>query len=57
MGERLDKKDLTPQSWEQTITIHILLNISRSDGNKTMKFVRLIEYNVRKFFLQKLSKK
>ena len=29
----------------QSITIHILPNISRIKGNQTMKFGRLIEYN------------
>ena len=29
----------------QTIEIHILLNISQSKGNQTMKFCQLIEYN------------
>ena len=29
----------------QTIAIHILLNISQSKGNQTMKFCQLIEYN------------
>ena len=33
---------------QQTITIHILLNISKGKGNQTMKFGQLIEYNARK---------
>ena len=33
---------------QQTITIQILLNISRSNGNQTMKFGQLIEYNMTK---------
>ena len=37
----------------QTITIHILSNISRSKGNQTMKFDQLIEYNKRNIFLKK----
>ena len=37
----------------QTIVIHILLNISRSKGNQTMKFGQLIECNMRNIFLDK----
>ena len=33
------------------MTLHILLNISRINGNQTMKFGQLIEYN--KMFLFK----
>ena len=36
----------------QTIAIHILPNISRSKGNRTMKFGQLIEYNMKTFFLK-----
>ena len=35
----------------QTISIHILPNISQSKGNQTMKFGQLIEYNKRNNFL------
>ena len=41
----------------QTIEIHILCNISQSEGNQTMKFGQLIEYNKRNIFLQKLCGK
>ena len=44
---RLISKYMTSQSGKQTTKIHILLNISRSKGNQTMKFGQLIEYNVR----------
>ena len=43
---------MTSQSGKQTTKIHILLNISRSKGNQTMKFGQLIEYNTRKLFLK-----
>ena len=36
----------------QTITIHILHNISQSKSNQTMKFGQLIEY-IREIFLFK----
>ena len=36
---------MTSQSGLQTIAIHILPNISRSNYNKTMKFGQLTEYN------------
>ena len=38
---------------KQKITIHMLPNISRSKGNRTMKFNQLVEYNVRNIFLGK----
>ena len=41
----------------QTIAIHILLNISQSKGNQTMKFGQLIEYKKRNILLQKLWRK
>ena len=40
---------LTSQTGQQTITIHILPNISRSKGNQAMKFGQLIELK----FIQK----
>ena len=61
--KRLDKKAkvnfkiVTLQTGQQIITIHILLNISRSKGNQTMKFGQLIEYNVRMIFLEKFYTK
>ena len=38
--------------WE-TIKIHILPKISRSNGHQTMKFGQSIEYDKRNIFLQK----
>ena len=38
---------MTLQTGQQIITIHILLNISRSKGNQIMKFGQIIECNVR----------
>ena len=35
------------QLGKQAIVIHILTNISRIKGNKTMKFGQLIEYNMK----------
>ena len=37
----------------QTVAIHILLNISRSKGNQTMKFGQIIEYNMKNIFVEK----
>ena len=54
IGKPLDLKDkvnfkfTTSQPGAQTMTIHILPNISRSKGNETMKFSQLIEYYKRK---------
>ena len=44
---------MTSKSCYQTIAIHILPNISRSKGNKAMKFGQLIEYNMRNIFVEK----
>ena len=41
----------------QIITIHILPDISRSKGNQTMTFGQLIQYNMKKFFNEKLHTK
>ena len=43
---------MTSQPALQTIAIHILLNISQSKGNQTMKFGQLIEYNKGNMFLK-----
>ena len=44
---------MTSQPGWQTITIHILLNISRSKSNQAMKFAQLIENNMRNILLAK----
>ena len=41
----------------QTVARHILSNISESNGNQTMKFGQLIEYNKRNFFLKNIIQK
>ena len=41
------------QSGKLTITIHILVDFSRSKCNQTIRFGQLIEYNMRNIFLQK----
>ena len=55
--ERVDKNKLRLISKcltsHRAITMRILLNISRSKGNKTLTFGHLIECNVRKNFPQK----
>ena len=43
---------MTSQRGQQTITIHILTNISKSKDNQAMKFGQLIEYNLRNIFLE-----
>ena len=50
---RLISKFMTSKTGQQIISIHILPNISRSKGNQTKKFGRLIERKVRNIFLQK----
>ena len=44
------------QPRNQTIAIPILPNISRSKGNPTMKFGRLIEYNIASIFSKNHAK-
>ena len=48
---------MASQPGKQTITVHMLLNISRSKGNEIMKFGQLKEYNMRIIFLEKSSTK
>ena len=40
------------QLGKKTIAIHILPNISRSEGNQTLKFDQLKEYNRRNIFFE-----
>ena len=54
---RLTSESKTSQPGLRTVTIHILLNISESKDNQTMKFGQLIEYYKRNIFLQKLCEK
>ena len=49
---RLISKFMTSRSGKQTITIHILPNISRGKYIQ-MKFGQLLEYNMRNIFLEK----
>ena len=42
---------------QQIITTHIVPNISRSKGNKAMKFDQLLQCRVRDIFLQKIMNK
>ena len=55
-GKRLDKKPKVnftkmSQTGTQTITINILPDISKNEGNDIMKFGHLKEYFIRKSFL------
>ena len=42
---------MTSQARQQVITIHIVPNISRSKGNQKLKFVQLIQYDMKNIFL------
>ena len=44
---------MTSQRGKETIAIHILTNISKSEGNQVMKFNQLIENNLSNIFLEK----
>ena len=44
---------MTSQPGNQTIAIHILPNISSSEGDHTLRFGPFIEYNMRSIFLEK----
>ena len=54
---RLISKFITSQPGLQTIAIHMLLNITRSKSNQTVKFDQLENYNMKKIFLEKLYTK
>ena len=51
---RLISEFMTSQTANQTIAIHILLNISGSKNNQTMKFVQLTGKNMKNIFLKKM---
>ena len=55
--ERLVSKFMTSQTGKQIITIHILANTLKSNGNQAMKFGDLIKYNVLNIFLQRSCRK
>ena len=38
---------MPPKPGSQTIAVHVLVNMSRSKCNQTMKFDQLIEYNMK----------
>ena len=44
---------MTSQPGWERIVIHILLNISRSNGTQAMKLGQLTEYNMRNIFVEK----
>ena len=44
---------MMPKTGQQTITIHISSNMPRSKDDQTMKLCQLIEYNMRRIFLEK----
>ena len=44
---------MTSQPGNQATAIHMLFNITKSNGNQTLKFVQLIECNIRTIFLEK----
>ena len=54
---RLISKFMASQPGKQVIVIYIMLNISRSNVIQTKKFGQLIEYTMRKIFLEKSYKK
>ena len=53
----LVSKFMTSQPRQQIITIHILVNIPRSEENQAMRHGQLIEDNTRNLFLEKLYRK
>ena len=48
---------ITSQTGIQIITIHVLSSISRSNGNKTIEFGQLIDYNIKNLLHEKLCTK
>ena len=51
---RVNSNFMASQLGKQTLAINILPNISKSKGNKIMKFGLFIKYNKKNSFLQKL---
>ena len=49
---RLISKFMTSQPDYQTVTLHILLNMSQSKGSQKIKFGQVIEYNKRNIFFK-----
>ena len=47
---------MTSQPRKQTTAMNTLPNISRSKGNQTMKFDQLVEYSIRKFGGETISR-
>ena len=54
---RLISQFMMSQRGYQTITIHILFNVSRSKGYQTLKLGQVVEYNKRNKFLQNSYRK
>ena len=54
---RLISRFMTSQPGQQTSTLHILPNISRSKGNETMKFGLLVDPNKINILRQKSYRK
>ena len=50
---RIISKSVTSQPGYETITMHILPNVSRNKGNQAIEFGELIEYNMRNIFVEK----
>ena len=50
---RLISEFISSQFRKQTISMQMLLDISRNKGNQTIKFGQLIEYKMRNIFLEK----
>ena len=48
---------MTSQTEHRIITIHLLLNISRTKGNQQITFCQLIEYKIRTTFFEKSNTK
>ena len=44
---------MTSQPGKQILAIHVLVNISKSKRNQTMKFGQLIEFNMKNIFVEK----
>ena len=50
---RIISKSVTSQPGYETITMHILPNVSRNKGNQAIEFGELIEYDMRNIFVEK----
>ena len=53
----LISKFMTSQAGQQMIPIHMITNVSRSEGNQAMKFGQFTKYSEKNLYFQKSCRK